>query len=299
MFIIGNKLSNVYTAFESQSCEPKIIEFFNTNWDIHKGGHLQGIQRIDIDDVPHFVITGSSEDEAYFIIVRNRSGRYEIIRKEVIGKNPYRHAGGLQIIDNFLAVGVEDNEKQDISQVLLFNLKGLDITNPITRIQRKGEKRRTTAGAVALTKLKNEYLLIVGSWDSDTLDFYVSSENSLYEFKHWLTWDKDKSNRYNWSDREWGNYQNLNLVNDINDNLFLIGYYFDEEKKSDYVDLFSLHLDNYLPDIIKKESRKQMFCRNGASFNFCGGCFIKDENTIISYACSSDCTEYGVINEFS
>jgi len=185
--------------------------------------------------------------------------------------------------------------------VLIFDIKKLDKTigDPKIIIQREGEKKLATAGAVAMTKLENEYLLVVGSWDSDTLDFYKTEGNSLHKFKYWLTWDKDKSNRDNWTDQKWGNYQNLNLVSDINNNVFLIGYYFDEEDKSDYMDLFSLHLNNRPSDIIKKESSKKMFCKDGASFNFCGGCFVKDKNTIISYACSSDCTEYAVINEFN
>jgi len=306
----NKKVINVHFAFERQKNEPSIIEFANNGWLIHPGGHFQGIQRMDVSDSTYFLITGSSEDEAYFIVVGKPSDRYEIIQKKVISKNPYRHAGGIQVIDNYLVVGIEDNQKQDVSQVLIFDVKEPDkpIGKPILAIQREGKKKLATAGAVAVTKIGDEYLLIVGSWDSDTLDFYKSNGislserdsngKSLCEFSYWFTWDKDKSNRDSWCDSKWGNYQNLNLVSNVNDNLFLIGYYFDEENGFDYADLYSLHLDKPIYEMIKKESSKRMMCKNGASFNYCGGIFVKDENTIISYACSANCSDYGVINEF-
>lgn len=286
------------TNFNHQNIEPNIIKFANNVFSIHPGGHFQGIQRLDIADKTYFIISGSSEDEAFFIVVSEKSGRYEIIQKNVIGTNPYRHAGGIQITENYLVVGIEDNQKQDISQVLIFDISQPEqpIGKPIASIQRKGEKKRSTAGAVAMTKLDYGYLLIVGSWDSDTLDFYIS-KNGLNEFTFQFTWDKEKSNRRNWSDGIWGNYQNLNLIKDINGNIFLIGYYFDEENKINYSDLYSLHLNKPITNILIKQNSRQMNCKDGASFNYCGGCFVKDE-TIISYACSADCNGYGIINEF-
>lgn len=304
------KITDVCSAFEQQSSKPKIIEFVNDGWNIHSGGHFQGIQRMDVADSTYFIITGSSEDEAYFIIAGKTSNKYEIIQKKEISKNPYRHAGGIQIVGDYLVVGIEDNQKQNVSQVLIFDIKEPDkpIGEPILTIQREGKKKLATAGAVAMTKVGREYLLIVGSWDSDTLDFYRSNGKnlgelntdgkSLCELNYCFMWNKDYSNRNSWCDNKWGNYQNINLINDLNDNIFLIGYYFDEENGFDYTDLFSLHLDKPIPEMIKKESSKRMVCKNGASFNYCGGSFVKDENTIISYACSADCSDRGVINEF-
>jgi hypothetical protein len=309
-FYKNTRMPDVYTAFKRQKNESEIIEFSNNGWLIHPGGHFQGIQRMDFADFTYFIITGSSEDEAYFIIVGKTSDKYEIIQKKVISKNPYRHAGGIQVVGDYIVVGIEDNQKQNVSQVLIFDIKEPDkpIGEPILVIHREGKKKLATAGAVAMTKIGREYLLIVGSWDSDTLDFYRSNGRnlgelntdgkSLCEFNYCFTWNKDYSNRNGWCDSKWGNYQNINLINDLNDNMFLIGYYFDEEKGFDYKDLFSLHLDKPIPEMIKKESSKRMVCKNGASFNYCGGSFVKDENIIISYACSADCSDRGVINEF-
>ncbi|MEK7397946.1 MAG: hypothetical protein AAB116_13515, partial [Candidatus Poribacteria bacterium] len=143
------RLARVYDAFERQSDKPKIIEFINNGWIIPSGGHLQGIQRMDVTGITYFIITGSSEDEAYFIVVGKQSDRYEIIQKKEISRNPYRHAGGIQVIDNYLVLGIEDNKKQNISQVLIFDVKEPDkpIGDPIAIIQREGETKRSTAGA--------------------------------------------------------------------------------------------------------------------------------------------------------
>ena len=304
------RITNVCAAFEQQINKPKIIEFVNNGLIIPSGGHFQGIQRLDANGSVYFIITGSSEDEAYFIVVGKTLDKYEIIQKKEISRNPYRHAGGIQVVGDYLVVGIEDNQKQNVSQVLIFDIKEPDksIGEPILAIHREGKKKLATAGAVAMTKIRDEYLLIVGSWDSDTLDFHKSNGISLSErdsngksvceFSYRFRWDKDKSNRDNWCDSKWGNYQNINLINDLNDNIFLIGYYFDEENGFDYADLFSLHLDKPIPEMIKKESSKRMVCKNGASFNYCGGSFVKDENIIISYACSADCSDRGIINEF-
>ena len=149
------RVTNVYAAFEQQINKPKIIEFINKGWNIHSGGHFQGIQRIDTsDNITYFIITGSSEDEAYFIIVGKTSDKYEIIQKKEISRSPYRHAGGIQIVGDYLVVGIEDNQKQNVSQVLIFDIKEPDKTigEPILAIHREGKKKFATAGAVAMTR---------------------------------------------------------------------------------------------------------------------------------------------------
>ena len=80
----------------------------------------------------------------------------------------------------------------------------------------EGEEKLATAGAIAVVKRALDYLLIVGSWDSDTLDFYRSNGIALgesgCEFIYWQTWNRDDAVRDNWCDEIWGNYQNLNLL---------------------------------------------------------------------------------------
>ena len=210
---------------------------------------------------------------------------------------------------DYLIVGVEDNHERDRSRVHFFNIANPEnpIGDPIITIQREGNVKRATAGAVAIAKRAADHLLIVGSWDSDTLDFYTSNGVALADidsegqsrciFAFWETWDKDNACKKGWCDDIWGNYQNLNLIGDSNDRLFLLGYYCNEEGE-DYIDLYSLDLDKPTPEMIKKESSKHLKCKAGASFKYGGGSYVGEENSLISYACERNCREKTIINEF-
>jgi len=299
----GNiKIKDVLSAFEAHDEEATVMEFTMEGWSIPSGGHLQGIQRT-YTRRPCFIISGSSDHEAYFIVVGKTVDGYEIIQKKTISYDPYRHAGGIQIIGDYLVVGVEDNSKKNKSRVCFFHIRNPEkpMGDPIITIPREGEEKLATAGAVAIVKRPADHLLMVGSWDSDTLDFYKSNGIALgkpgCEFTFWQTWNKDDACRDDWSDHAWGNYQNLNLISDRNDCLFLIGYYCDE-KQGDYADLYSLDLSNPVPEMIRKESRKHLKCIRGASFQYGGGIYINNERSLISYACERNCHEKTVINEF-
>ena len=313
----GNiRMIDVALSFEQQGDDASVIEFTTEGWSIPSGGHLQGIQRMNIPSKTSggvskefFVISGSSDNEAYFIVVGRTEGGYAIVQKKAICKEPYRHAGGIQIIGNYLVVGVEDNLEKDKSKVCFFDITNPEkpIGDPIITIQRRGEEKRATAGAVAIVKRPADYLLIVGSWDSDTLDFYRSNGTYLGEcdpkgesnckFTYWQTWDKDNASRKGWCDETWGSYQNLNLISDVDDRLFLLGYYCSEEEE-DYIDLYSLDLDKPSSEVIKKEDSRFVECKAGASFKYGGGAYAKDENSLVSYACERDCQSKTIINEF-
>ena len=77
-------LPDVKAAFDSIRTDPRIIEFNAGGWDIHSGGHLQGIQRHG----DHFVVSGSSSDEAYLLLVGEDPNGYAVKHKKVISGNP-------------------------------------------------------------------------------------------------------------------------------------------------------------------------------------------------------------------
>lgn len=297
------KIKNVLSSFEAHGEEATVMEFTMDGWSMPSGGHLQGIQRT-YTTKPYFIISGSSDHEAYFIVVGKTVDGYEIIQKKTISHNPYRHAGGIQIIGDYLVVGVEDNSKKNRSRVCFFDISNPEkpIGDPIITIPREGEEKLATAGAVAIVKRPADHLLMVGSWDSDTLDFYRSNGVALgksgCEFAYWQTWNKDDACRENWCDDTWGNYQNLNLVKNTNGGLFLIGYYCDG-KQEDCADLYSLDLSNPAPEMIRKDSSKHLKCIRGASFQYGGGIYLDNERSFISYACERNCHEKTVINEFN
>jgi hypothetical protein len=313
----NTKMIDVLSSFERQSDDATVIEFAKEGWSLPSGGHLQGIQRVDVPskipgEMPkeYFIISGSSDSEAYFIVVGRTSAGYSVVQKKMVCADPYRHAGGIQIIGDYLVVGVEDNLEKDRSQVYFLDIANPEkpIGDPIITIQRKGAEKRATAGAVAIVKRVTDHLLIVGSWDSDTLDFYESNGVALgerdpkgkskCEFTYWRTWNKNDACKKDWCDDTWGSYQNLNLISDVNDRLFLLGYYCTAEEEEDYVDLYSLDLSKPSSEMIKKESSKRVKCKGGASFKYGGGVYIKDEKSLMSYACERNCRGKTIINEF-
>ncbi len=176
----NTKVADVLSAFEAQGDDASVIEFTIEDWTIPSGGHLQGIQRTHTAK-PYFIISGSSDHEAYFIVVGKVTDGYGIVQKKIISCDPYRHAGGIQIIGDCLVVGVEDNSKRNKSRVCFFDIKDPEkaIGDPIITIPREGEEKLATAGAVAIVKRPADHLVIVGSWDSDTLDFYRSNGMAL------------------------------------------------------------------------------------------------------------------------
>ncbi len=297
------KMRNVRSSFERQCEDAAVIEFDMAGWSTPSGGHLQGIQRMDIDGRMYFIISGSSDDAAYFIVVGRTSRGFGIVQRKIICGEPYRHAGGIQVIGDYLAVGVEDNLERDRSRVYFFDVSnpGEPIGEPIVTIQREGPEKLATAGAVAVAKRARDYLLIVGSWDSDTLDFYRSNGVALREpgceFTYWQTWSKNDARKENWCDDVWGSYQNLNLMSDIHDRLFLVGYHCNADNE-DRIDLYSLDLSKSPSEMIRKESSKIAKCKQGASFKYGGGVYIKDEDSLVSYACEKNCRDKTVINEF-
>lgn len=310
------RMNDVASSFERQGDDAVVMEFTKGDWPIPSGGHFQGIQRIDAYNRlargtlrEYFIISGSSDREAYFIVVGRTTGGFSIVQKKAICGNPYRHAGGIQIIGDYLVVGVEDNIRKNKSIVYFFNIANPEesIGGPIIAIQRVGKEKRATAGAVAIAKRTADYLLIVGTWDSDTLDFYLSNGialgecdqdgSSRCEFRYWRTWDKNEACKKGWCDDVWGSYQNLNLISDINNRLFLIGYYCSDAGE-DYVDLCSLDLSKPTQEMIKKESSRRVKCKGEASFKYGGGAYIKDKDSLISYACEGYCLGKTTINEF-
>jgi hypothetical protein len=149
---------------------------------IPPGGHFQGIQLAAIQGVPHAILSGSSDEESYLMLVRLDDKRRAVsaTRKTLLPK-PYKHAGGIQIAGRFLAVGIEDNEKKDTSIVWILDIDQLkeETIKPFIEIKREGPVKRSTAGAVGLAKMGEKHLLAVGSWDSATIDFYESNNRPL------------------------------------------------------------------------------------------------------------------------
>lgn len=262
------------------------------------GGHLQGVQRLGRD---RWLLSGSSADFAYLIQADTDAQASTLVR---LTPSPLRHAGGIQLMDRrFLIVGLEDNHTRDHSKIQVFDLGtpptlvGLSKTR--LSIEREGPVKVTTAGAVALAETDNQIHLVVGTWDSATLDFYTTgttATSARIDNRNWekFTWSAEGARRDDWSDASYGSYQNLHWHTEANGTPCLIGFCRDEGQ--DCLDVFELSLDKQTPieQRLRKVVRKRFNCEK-TTFQAGGGLEIDQDGNITVFACAN---REGVIEVF-
>lgn len=251
--------------FNSIDTKPVEISFSNQLRVNNKGGHLQGIQRFENKNGEYFILSGSSDKVSYCAVLKTAPDN-KVKQINNFLEKPFKHAGGFQIFENYLAVGIEDNDKKDKSKVCVY-----DISNPEEKfgapklvIERNGEPLRNTAGCVGITKIDGKYLVAVGDWDTKHIDFYwVQPENTREK----LTEKSgsiaiEKTQKTDWINNEWNAYQNINLFN-INNKLYLIGLG-QNSKSENIADLFELTITEQSNFNIKKQQPKYSIVRLNA-----------------------------------
>jgi len=256
--------------FDNLGTAPKSIAFTNEEPVNNEGGHLQGVQSYSRSGQDYAVVTGSSSTYSYYSIIKITEKPHVISVVKILEK-PFKHAGGFQIFEDYLAVGIEDNEERTRSKVYLFHLENPENPpeNPIAVINREGAYERATAGAVGLTRVEDSFLMVVGDWDSRHLDFYVGETNDETNhpanFRKVHTITTSQMDRNNWSDLQFHSYQNLNLIVTKNEELFLVGMGFDENHQN-VADLFKLSTGQLKTFTIQKIASKTFKSKNGANF---------------------------------
>jgi hypothetical protein len=235
-----------------------------------KGGHLQGVQQQD----GKVYISGSSERIAYLAILSQNEKGMQFLGIKRLGEKPLSHAGGFQLAGNWLAIGIEDPVGRNESQVLLIDVSTSKTLNapPVHVLNRRGQAGRSTAGAVALLRRKDHFLLAVGSWNSTVIDFYTSKGLDPYapdfEFTKWTSWDSREAQRRSWSDRDFGSYQSIQLTEDST-GIRLIGLC--RDGKTDRADVFLLHPQADPYTLVQKVGAAQFTCQDGLSFRYGAG----------------------------
>ena len=265
----GWTVSKIEQSFQSIPQTPVVLKIQRDTFIAPKGGHIQGIQQLD---KRHLVISGSSNDKAYFFIAKMK-GVTSVKRRGIITKMVYinedfpnmqhNHASGFQLIGNLLAIGTEGGSDTIKSSVVFYDLTNPEAPKPLGI---KIDRQEDTAGAIGITSVGDSLLLAVGGWDSDRIDFYLSTSKSTelnFKFLYaWYTEDKDKSG---WTDPNWGTYQSLNFVKDEAANLYLSGFYQNESDRM-IADLYQVNLQQTPPKVLQKIASKSFFTIEGASF---------------------------------
>lgn len=209
----------------------------------NEGGHLQGAQLVPHHEQHYVLLSGSSSTYSYLAAGRLSDDRQMLYLHKILDK-PYKHAGGFQVQDGWLAIGVEDNELKNRSKVFVYRLEdpARPPAEPAAVIERRGEVMRATAGAVGLVPTNEDILMVVGDWDSRHLDFYLApAGDSALTFEQVHTIDTETTDRTGWSDDRWLAYQNINLFSD-NEKLYLVGLT-SQSPTEEAADLYELQRD--------------------------------------------------------
>ncbi|MEQ8336932.1 MAG: hypothetical protein RIA62_06285 [Cyclobacteriaceae bacterium] len=178
-----------------------------------KGGHLQGIQIYRYNDKTYLYTSGSSSQYGYVV----SASETRVEQLHILRKKPLKHAGGFQISNNWLAVGIEDNELRNVSEVHVYQL-GDPLANELkikAVVDRKGDWERATAGAVAIIEWENRLLMLVGDWSNRHIDFYLASldrDPASLNFQKSSEIEMATYNKKGWVDDVPWPYQNINLV---------------------------------------------------------------------------------------
>lgn len=303
LFVVLNWINcdeTLVAKFQNLSQNPTSVDFTNNLEINNNGGHLQGIQLLQRDGNEYAVLTGSSDSYSYYSVVKMGENSKVVSVNRILDK-PFKHAGGFQIFQNFMAVGVEDNDLKDKSKVYIYDIS--DPENPAVQpffvIERKGEPLRSTAGCVGITHYKNQILLVVGDWDTKHLDFYrcdfenqdKSSARLIY------TIDTDKMPKSGWTDENWHSFQNINLLACKNNELYFIGLGKNKHDK-DVADLFSLNEDENGNFGLTKLVSKTFNSTNQCNFKAGAGIYVTETGGIELVSCGYNIENTSFLNFF-
>lgn len=301
-FVLGqnkNQEDNSFiNAFKNISDTPSEITVSNNLEINNNGGHLQGIQLSTFKNNTYAIATGSSDSYSYFIVIKLGAENKVIFVNKLMNK-PFKHAGGFQIFDNYLAVGIEDNSAKNKSKVCIYSISNPELpsTNPVSIIERKGEPMRSTAGCVGITKFGDKYVLAVGDWDTKHIDFYVCENERIKgdSFKKIYSLNTDAMTKNEWIDEIWLSYQNINLFVS-NNTMYLVGLGQNQAGKN-IADLFLVNWNP--PDLIEltKVASKNLLTSNDVSFKAAAGINAND-NGLEIISCGYNIEKKGILNYF-
>jgi len=284
------RVDDVLAALTAISPTPRQVPCDPGDFAVPAGGHLQGIQQATIAGKPFAILSGSAR-ESYLALIALEGVAGRVTAIKPLLPRPFKHAGGFQVCGDYLAVGIEDNNTKEVSRIWILKLSDLlqAVTpKPVIEIERRGVYKRATAGAVGMAKIADRHMLWVGTWDSATIDIYVSNGKALDDpactFAFRETWDVKQADRSDWSDGDFASYQNLNLVVDTNDRAFLVG--FARTGGDDVADVFELQMETTIPVEKRLEKRhRHILHGQDTSFRHGAGLAVVDAKTLNVLSC--------------
>ncbi len=269
--------TDIPKAYENVHVERTKVPFKNPDFDIrNQGGHLQGVQYYTNGTKEYVIVSGSSDSSSYYAMIDITDSVQKVVRYNVLMQTPYDHAGGFQVIGDFLVIGVEDNLDKNTSKILFYNISnpGVSDVSPVLTIDRDGEFKTKTAGAVGITFYDTQHLLAVATWDANTIDFYWSNAKPLGDpdckFELIQTYTPTKGEKDEWVDKWWRNYQGINLFTGVDGKMYMMAFF--RSKDGNFVDLYEVSFSQEtLKFTLKKTTSKQFYVADGNNFRNGGG----------------------------
>ncbi len=282
----GQHVKNVPEAFEALSSEPEIIFISNAIKVPNGEGHLQGVQVIEKNGTEKLLLSGSSLTQAYVLQVDLATRKTDTLIS--LMKEPYRHAGGIQVSEPYIVVGIEDNFAKTSSKVCLYNYRdgNLYTAQPNFTMDRKGEAKRQTAGSTGLLAVENGYLMVVSNWDSRNWEFYrIDPEKAEQKLLESFAAPDD-----------WASYQSINLIRDEKA-IYAIGFY--QKDRVGYADLILVSTLETFEPILEKVRTKTFTCKNEVDFGTAAGLQVDQKGNLHIWATQRDPLKQIAVNKFS
>ena len=277
-------------------------------------GHQQGIQRNTGGD---FIVSGSGLQSGYIYLADRSSLKITKVLTPVV--RSFNHMGGIQVADDILAGGYERLESgaAGTSVVLFYDVRNAAAPAALDHLTIERTSAGQTAGAVGLCRNGASWLLLVGNWDSDQLDFYRSNDADLFAattgFAPVGTW-RFSANGFGAGsiDNRWGVYENINLFADADGLLWFVGMqttlfgtnisidFLDSALdflKADWADLYQLKIASDEIRVTKRANKR--FYRNGEGPRFRYGSGFRLNSATGGfevYSCEANLSNGGTVN---
>lgn len=283
--------STIINLLDQIDSIPVSISFQNVLKVNNKGGHLQGVQYLNYEQNDYYFLSGSSDLYSYYSVVK-MGEKNSVISVNKILEKPFKHAGGFQIYNGFMAIGIEDNSERDKSKVYIYRIDNPENLShePLEIIERIGTPKRATAGCVGVIEMSDDLFVVVGDWDAEHLDFYHKKKKNLSEdgetFEFVYSINMEKTDKSEWINNATLPYQNINFIRGNSDNLYLTGMASNNNEEN-ILDLFRVEIESNFVFKIRKILTKKFPQNTYSKFNRGAGVFLSDDSKLRIFSCGA------------
>ena len=280
-------MANIPGAFSNLPIDGT-MEFVSGTPDFGTTAHIQGMGICG----KYILLTHNrAKSNGYWIVINNDYSSNSVEKYDISFPEGYFHPGGIQVIGNYVAVGMEKNENDNsTSYVCFYDLTNLsDSTGPVLLTAPQIYRSKGGAAAVGITGVSDYYILAVYT-SFDSLVHIYQSNNFPLGNSNLIFYPELFSFQVMVNDVGVG-YDNINLYTDQAGNVYMIGMRGEDMKTmEDYIELIYIDVANKTYQLIQKSRQVSTdtggLGKVGSHFRYGAGTQILDSNNFWIY-CSS------------